>query len=88
MSGVGMNDVDTVAVYRRAELQHGRRIKLESRRAALDDEPRMPRPLRERLFRPGGNDRAVPASCERRREPQRLALPAAPASLRVHVEHG
>jgi ferric-dicitrate binding protein FerR (iron transport regulator) len=82
-----MDDVHALPSDRRAELKRGTRIELAQRVAREDVEPGLLRAARQWFAGTRCNDRAMTTACKLGGEPERLPLAAAPAVLRIDMQH-
>jgi hypothetical protein len=85
--GMRMDDIDATVADEASQPEADSRVGLEARRAGNDLEPGLVRPLRKWLARSRRDDRNMPATRQFGREPERLALPTAPTTLRVDVKN-
>ena len=85
--GMRVDDIDAAVADEASQPEADARVGLESRRAGNDLDRGLVRPLRKGLARSRRDDRNMAATRQCGREPERLALPAAPTALRVDVKN-
>jgi hypothetical protein len=82
-----VHDVDAVVVNRPPQVPGSARVDLAEWTAIDHAQSSLDRARAQRLATPRGDDRPVSAAIQLAGEPERLALAAAPAALRVDVQH-
>ena len=87
MCRMRVNDVDSLASNHRAQSKSGTGVQFAERIRERHVESSFLGAARQRFARPCSDNRPMPAWCQLGGKPQRLSLAAAPAVLRVDVQH-